>query len=98
MRRTQDRKKAAYLQWKKSGESKLAFCKRKRIGYHTFLNACKEYDQERDPGFTQIAFPGTSVVSERIEIYERDGRRILPPIGVPVEILRMFLRGYARTI
>lgn len=96
MRRTKDKKKQDYLQWKKSGESKLAFCKRKGIGYHTFLNDCKEYAKEADPGFSQISFPGTAVIGERIEIYERDGRRILLPLDTPVEIMRMFVRGYAR--
>jgi hypothetical protein len=96
MRGTKDRKKKDYIAWQKSGKSKLAFCKERGLGYHTFVKDCKRFSAEAGVGFSRVELPASSTPRERIEIHEQDGRRVFIPLDAPESIIRMFLKGYAR--
>jgi len=80
----------------KSGESKLAFCKRRGIDYHTFLKDCKLFSSEEVAGFARVELPEPSISKQQIEIHERDGRRVFLPLDTPESIIRLFLNAHAR--
>lgn len=96
MRRTKDKKKRDYLAWQQSGKSKMAFCKERKLGYHTFVKDCKRFSAERGVGFSRVELQAASTTRERIEIHEQNGRRVFIPLDAPEGIIRMFLKGYAR--
>ena len=96
MRGTKDRKKRDYIACQKSGKSKLAFCKERGNGYHTFVKDCKLFAAEEGLGFSRVELPASSTARERIEIHEQDGRRVFIPLDAPESIIRIFLKGYAR--
>ena len=97
MRRSERKKRLDYLRWQRSGLSKRVFCKGKGIGYHTFLKDCKVFGAESQAGFSRVEMPEPTVTERCIEIHERDGRRIVLPLETPAGIIRLFLKGHART-
>jgi hypothetical protein len=96
MRRANENKKEVYLAWRQSGKSKMAFCKERGIGYHTFVKECKWFSSQEISGFSKVEMIEPSQSKDRIEIYECDGRKVFLPVHTPLEIIRMFLKGHAR--
>lgn len=93
---TKNKKKKDYMAWQKSGKSKMAFCKERGLGDHTFVKDCKRSAAEAGVGFSRFELTASPAPRERKEIHEQDGRRVFIPLDAPESIIRIFLKGYAR--
>jgi hypothetical protein len=67
METTSEKMRNFYDQWKESGLSRMAFCKRERINYATFNYWHKQFSSDSKTGFEEIQVrPGSDVGSEII--------------------------------
>lgn len=71
--------------------SKQKFCKEQDLAYHSFLyHLKKDAVSPIAEGFQQVILQSDSI-TDRIDFYFGDGRRVSFPQSTPAELVRVFV-------